>query len=214
MPDLRITIDTREVKAALQALRKEGPKAIADALNRVGHEIRDAEQIEVAGAFGFASPNTQRFLSRSFRLTPATANDLRIQVYVLPGSRTILERQQFGETVRAGQEEVGPTFGEKLAVPQEQAVKKTTTGRVPVARLPTRLLRRTKKGKTRAYIAGKAVFERIPGQRLGRFLFALTPRARIKPALDFFGVAERTARKELPKKAERVLEKLNLRRGR
>jgi hypothetical protein len=37
---------------------------------------------------------------------------------------------------------------------------------------------------------------------------------RLKQSLDFFGTVERTIRRELPKKAARVLEKINLRRGR
>jgi hypothetical protein len=210
--EVRIALDDREVRNSLKALRREGPKAIADAINRTMFELRDAEQVEVSGAFLFSGPNTQRFLSRSFRFQGATATKLSATLYVLPGSRTILERQQFGDTVRLGEEDVGPGFDAQLAVPQD--IKRTASGRIPAARLPKRLLLRTRKGRSRAYIAGRAVFERIPGQRLGRFLFALATQARIKPTLDFFVVAERTARRELPKKANRVLEKLNLRRGR
>jgi hypothetical protein len=66
MVSVRIRIDTSEVKNAIQALRKEGPKAIADALNRTAFEILDAEEPEVSGAFKFASPNTEKFLARGF----------------------------------------------------------------------------------------------------------------------------------------------------
>jgi hypothetical protein len=210
--DVRISIDTRDVKDALAALRREGPKAVADAINRTMFEIRDAAQIEVASSFAFSGPNTQRFLSKSFRFEGAKPDKLSATLYALPGSRTILERQQFGDVVKVGEKDVGPALDAKLAIPQD--VKRTASGRVPVARLPSRLLRRTKKGRSRAYVAGRAVFERVPGQQLGRFLFALATQARIKPRLDFFGVMERTAKRELPKKAARVLEKINLRRSR
>lgn len=211
--DVRITLDSREVRNALSYLRREGPRAIADVLNRVGHELREAEQTEVRGAFLFSGQSTERFLSRSFVFDKATADHLVVTLRTLPRARRILERQQFGETVHPGDPDVGPRLDAAISVPQ-QSIRRTAAGRVPVARLPQRLLRRTKRGRARAYIAGRAVFERIAGQRLGRFLFALTGKATIKPELDFFGVAERTVRRELPRKAHRVLEKINLRRGR
>lgn len=212
---VRIRLDSREVEESVARLRREAPRVFAEAINRTMHELREAEQIDVSGSFGFSSSNTQRFLSRSFRFDSAKPNDLTAVLYVLPGSRNILERQHFGALVRPRQADVGPLLAENtstaLAIPSE-AITRTAGGRVPAARLPKRLLRRTRKGQTRAYVAGSAVFERIAGQVRGRLLFGLSASAQIQPRLDFFGVAVRTVRREFPKKAHRVLEKLRLRR--
>ena len=43
----RITIDSREIKASILALRREAPQAMAEALNKTAFEILDAEEIEM-----------------------------------------------------------------------------------------------------------------------------------------------------------------------
>lgn len=215
---VRVRLDTRDVNDAVAQLRREAPRVFADAINRTMHEVREAEQIDVSGSFGFSSSSTQRFLSRSFRFDSAKPDDLSAVLYVLPGSRTILDRQHFGALVRPRQPDVGPLLTadvigstSALAIPSKE-ITRTAGGRVPAARLPKRLLGRNRKGQARAYVAGSAVFERIQGQLRGRLLFGLSFGAQIHPRLDFFNVAVSTVRREFPKKAHRVLEKIRLRR--
>jgi hypothetical protein len=208
---LKLTIDDREVRRALARLRVEGPKAIADALNRTGFEILDAEEKEVRGAFKFASPNTAQFLARGFAFDKATPSNLAVTIRTKPGARTILERQTFGATVAAGEPDVGPRLGSEVAVPVN--VARGARGKIPAAKLPGRVIRRNAKGRSRAFVAGRAVLERLRGGGV-RLLYALAPRVTIPSRLHFFEVAAATARREFPRKAHRVLEKLSLaRRG-
>jgi len=212
--DVHVSIASVEIAEGLELLRREVPRALKDALVRTAHEVREAEAIEVRGGLEFAGPTTERFLAGSFRFDQAAGDRPLVQIRTLPGARDILERQTFGETLEPSEEGVGPRYQGAFAVPQRDEVARTPSGRVPVAKLPSRLTERTKRGRSRGYRAGRAFFLRVPGQKLGRFLYALTSRAVVKPELDFFGVAARTARREFPKKAARVLEKINLRRRR
>jgi len=207
MPSVRLSIDSREVRNALKALQREAPKAFADTLNKVAFEVLDAEEREVRGAFKFASPSTERFLARGFAFDKATPTNLRVVIRTKPGARNILGRQALGATVGAGEADVGPRLGEQVAVPVN--VKRGARGKIAATKLPGRVIRRNAKGRSRAFVAGKAVLERLKGGGV-RVLYALAPRVRIAPSFDFFRTAADTARREFPRKADRVLEKLRL----
>lgn len=225
MADVRVRFDTKEVKEALQALRKEGPKAVADALNRTAFEILDAEAIEVRGAFPFASPSSARFLSRGFLFDKATPENLAITVrakgtratpFDRPAAPAFLAEHAFGDTIDPDKNRL--TFAGKLAVPIN--VKRSARGKVKASETPGAILERG------GFATARAIFQRTGGRRVRgtqqsgrlkglRLMYLLLERpVKLAARLDFFGVVDRTARTQLPKKAERVLEKLNLRRSR
>ncbi len=204
----RVRVDDREVRASLKALRVEGPKAVADALNRTGFEVLDAEEREVRGAFDFAGPSTERFLSRGFAFDKATPGRLAVTVYGRRGARNILEHQALGAFLGIGEPDVGPGLEGQVAVPLD-TVKRTSRGKVRATQLPARVVGPGGRGFVSR--SGRAVLQRVRGGGV-RVLYALVSRVRIPKRFDFFGTVAQTARREFPKKADRVLEKINLRR--
>lgn len=215
MVDVRIHLDTKEVKDALQALRREGPKAIADAMNRVGFEILDAQEIEVRGAFVFSSPSTERFLARGFLFDKATPDALTLTVRQRPKAPGYIAEHVFGDLIKPDSERL--SFAGKLAVPIH--VKRGARGRVAKGQLPGDIL-----ASGKGFATPRAIFQRTGGKRTRgtkqsgrlagtRLMYLLLERpVRLPKRLQFFEVFASTARKQLPLKAARVLEKLNLRR--
>jgi hypothetical protein len=210
--DVHLRVDTREVKDSLEALRKEGPKAIADALNRTAFEVLDAEAIEVRGAFPFMAPSAARFLTRSFVFDKATPERLVITVKPKPGAPEFLAEHAFGDVIPADRDRL--TFNGKLAVPIN--VKRGASGRVPKNQTPAAILRSGK-----GFATPRAILKRT-GNRSNRkdgrlrgttLMYLLLERpVRLKKSLHFFEVFAKTVRAQFPKKADRVLEKINLRR--
>jgi hypothetical protein len=225
--EVRIALDDREVRNSLKALRREGPKAIADAMNRVGFDALEALSVEVRSAFPSMGAKTSRFLSRTFLFDKATPTDLTMTVrpkgtrntqYDRPPTPEFIAEHAFGLNIKPDRERL--TFGGKLAVPV--GAKRGAGGKVKPGETPRALLEAGRGG----FVTPRAIFQRIPGgrRRSGRkgrrlrdakLMYLLLERpVRLKQSLDFFGTVERTIRRELPKKAARVLEKINLRRGR
>jgi hypothetical protein len=215
--DVRISIDSREVRGAIELLRREAPSAFADALNRTAFEILDAEAIEVKGSFPFMGQSAASFLSRSFVFDKATPDNLRVRIHPKPQAPAFLAEHAFGSEIEADRERL--TFSGKLAVPI--GVKRGARGRVSKAQLPGALL-----GAGQSFATQRAIFQRTGGRRVRgtqqsgrlrgtRLMYLLLERpVRLKKRFHFFEVAAKTALREFPKKAHRVLEKINLRRGR
>ncbi len=218
MVAVSISLDTREVRDAIQALRHEGPRAIAELLNKVTLDARLAVQDEIRGVFLFAGGpggSTEKFLTNSVLFVGATPDKLRTDLYLRRGGRVILERHVEGASIAATDPRVGPDFEGKIAVPNLRVVKRGKSGRIVAADTPQALLQRRARGRTRGYLdrARGKIIKREKGGA-GRLAYALVDRVRLKPTFDFFGVAHREVIKQLPRKAARVLEKINLRRSR
>jgi len=215
--DVRVSIDSREVRGAIELLRREAPRAFADALNRTAFEILDAEAIEIKGAFPLMGPRAAQFLSRSFMFDKATPESLRVTVHPKLQAPGFLAEHAFGSEIDANRERL--TFAGKLAVPI--GARRGARGLVPKLQLPGALLAAGK-----SFATQRAIFQRTGGRRVRgtqqsgrlagtRLMYLLLERpVRLAKRFHFFEVARKTALREFPKKAHRVLEKINLRRGR
>jgi len=214
--EVRISLDTREIRDSFLALRREGPKAIAEAINKCMFEARLDVQTEIRGAFLFSGGpggSTEKFLTNSVLFQPATATKLVGDMYIRRGARVILDRQEAGASIVATDPRVGPEWEGKIAVPNLAVVKRGRSGRILGTDTPKALLMRRVKGRTRGYLARGKIIKRVKGTG-GSLAFALVDRAKLKPRFDFFGTVQRAVKREFPRKAHRVLEKINLRRGR
>jgi hypothetical protein len=209
-----IRLDSREVQRALRDLWRNGtPRIVKTALEKTTFEIKAAEQVEIAGAFRFSSPNTQRFLSTSVRFDPVRLGDTQTTIGPLEKSANILIAHEKPSTITANDDRLA--LGGVLAVPV--TAKRGASGKVPAAEGPGRLLQRFGARKARGKRqrkAGRFVFVSRSGRALVeamsgrlRVLYALVPSARLRDRLNFAETAERTAKRELPRKVQEAFEK-------
>ena len=209
-----IRLDTREVADALRRLARDGtPRIIATALQKTAFEIKEAERVAIASPFRFASPNTERFLSTSVRFTAVKPGDTSTTIYPLPKSSAILIEHNQATTIRADKRRLD--LRSSLAAPVQG--QRGPSGKVRAAESPGRLLERFGERRARTkrqrkpgrYVfvsrSGRAVVEAVSG--VLRVLYALTPSARLEQRIDFVAVAEREAKRSLPRKVQEAFDK-------
>lgn len=208
---------SRDVARALDRLRKaQMPEATAEALNKVGFEILDAEEREVKRAFGFAGPSTKKFLSRGFRFDPARASQRVPNIRVRPKQgrsgddrQRILSQHVFGGTVDPEEQlRVETRQGTKIAIPKNVGGRLPSVKRGRAGKVRTTPAKALEKRRTFITQSGSAILRRRGKRRsLTTVLFVLVDRAKVEPKIDFFGVIRKTARREFPRKVTAALRK-------
>ena len=159
--------------------------------------------------FSFAGPTTEKFLARGFQFHQARPDRLSVHIFPRPGRNELLAGQAVGETRQPGKQ--GLKFDGKIAIPL--GVKRGARGRVPKRLEPTDLLAADTTGRFFTNEARTVILERQRGRRI-KVLYVLASGARITKRFRFYEVLRETAIRQFPKKAARVLEKINLRRSR
>jgi len=214
MASADLQIDSRPVSRALKRLQKAGPRAMAEALNKTAFEILDALERHVASRLEFSGTTTRRFIARGFRFDKARQNEPEVTIFTRrgPGGRTrrILTEQALGGFIRPGEERL--TFRGKLAIPIN--VPRSARGKVPKNMAPNALFPDGgNRGRRRTFVRGNVIVQRRG--RDTKVLYVLIDQARLRDRIDFKTIVRRTAIREFPRKADRVIDKERerLRRG-
>lgn len=201
-----LVVEDEGVRRALELLAAHGSdRATADALNRTAFDVLEAETAHVLDVFTFAGPNTERFVSRSFRFRKATQDAPFVDVFPLRKGEEILRTHVRGELY-------GPSDVEKLEVETELGrmfavpvgVKRGASGKVPARLDPVRLLGPGGRG----FVSGNVLLRRRGKARTPvEILYALVPRAKNPPDFRFYEVARDTVRRVFAAKAARAITK-------
>ena len=203
MAGITLRLDDSEVRRVLRRLRdREVGRVAAEALNKTSFDMRDAEGAEVGSSFEFAGSATRKFLTGGFRFDKATASKLQTKLYPLRRTERVLGSHVEGETI-TGRDKERLRFGDKLAVPLKPNLR-GARGRVRKGKLPGTLVT---SGRGFVSRTGRSIMER---QRSGRarVLFALVRSARLRARFDFYGTAEKTARRVFASKLTRSFQKV------
>ncbi len=205
---MSLELDTRSLEKTLRELDKRDlPRVLAGALNKTAFEMRDAEAAHVRRVFRFSGPSTRAFLAdRGFAFRGASPRRLEVRLFPRKKTGEILEDHQRGSTISALDGD-HLAFGSKLAIPI--SVKRGKRGRVPKRLHPAEVVKPGGRGFVNR--RGTVILQRVGRTSSISVLYALVDRARLQPRLEFFKVAFRTARRELPKKVTREIQKLRAR---
>lgn len=202
---LRVKVHNKKVLKALKDLRRSRyPKATAEALNKTAFEIRIAEGKQVRRSFSFKSGSTESFLGseKSFVFNKATSRRLNVQIFPRPKANQVLFIHEKGGRVVQSDERT-LTVGRKIAVPV--GLKFGGRGRIRKSDTPAGLLSQGKGFVTRNQ---RAIIKRRAKQT--SVAYALIDSFQLKPRLQYFNTAFRTAQKVFAAKAERALDKFKV----
>lgn len=190
----RQLIGVDRVLGQLRTLHAESQTTIRDAQARLAFHVRDAMAAEVDRSLEWSGPGTRRFIAGpgAWRVQYRTRSGaFEAEITPKPDAGALIARH-VAPHVNTPSQRADLIVNGKLAIPIPAVVRRDRSGHVPALLLPSALLTRDPKGRSRGFInrRGTAIMLRLKSGEVVP-AYALRTQTSQRKRIDLDGAADR-----------------------